>query len=701
MMRAGVWLGRMAVTTVALVWFFRRQFDNRFTVLFGNPDDAVITTSLIEHWHRVFAGLDRWNQVPYFAPHADTLGYGEGFFLLGMIAAPLRAAGIDPFVAAELGTLVMRGVGGICFAVLAQRVFLLSLPVSLLGAFLVTAAGNALVQADHAQLATTLLLPPFALLIANAVRAVSERTIWRAAGWACAAAVLLDAWLLTAFYTAWFAILFLLVMAAVWFARRLLVHGPRLQPGAASLRPFLLPTALVAIAGVSGAIPFLVAYLPRAAETGMHDFAKVRPNLPSLPGLLNDHLGFGLIGRLPSGIATAIAHANTDPAGYAPLLLLLSLAGFGLSVAGNRHADRRAAPVALWLSLGIATAACLLLVTTVPAWHLVYRLVPGAKVVRAPARFLLLLSLPLVLLAMLTLDRLYQRFGRGSLPILLVLALALVAEEQASPPVGMPRAPGDRLIADLPAAPGTCRSFFVTGHDPNGWHTIDDAPNYRHNADAMFVAVMTGLPTINGYSTFNPPDWDFADVESPNYLDRIGKYADAHHLSPSLCQLDLSTLRWTAHPMLPMPVIEIGQTVSLSNADPLGSRFTLAGWGSSEENGRWTVTDHASFRFLVPGAVASDTLRFSMRGSALLQGVNDGSDRVRIVANGRSLGIANIGAAPGDVSVLVPAGTVGPDGALTITLLQPPLRTPRDLGIAPDDRRLGLYVWWIRIDRSL
>ncbi len=699
-------MGRVVVTTIASIWFFRQQIHNRFTVLFGDPDDAVITTSLIEHWHRVFTGLDYWNRVPYFAPHADTLGYGEGFFLLGAIATPLRMAGIDPFVAADLATLVMRGVGGICFAVLAQRVFLLSLPASLLGAFLVTAAGNALVQAGHAQLATTMLLPPLVLLIAGAARALGRQAFWRAAGWACVAALLLDAWLLTAFYTAWFAILFLLILAVAWTALRLVSHGPPRRIGAGALRRVLPPAALLAIVGIAGAIPFLTTYLPRAAETRLHDFLNVRPNLPSLPGLLNDRLGFGLTDRLPHGIAASINHGNIDPAGYGPLLLLLSLAGLGLSVANSRRADPRAADPGgaihgLWLSLGVATLACLLLVTSVPAWHMVYRLVPGAAVVRAPARFLLLLSMPLVLLAMLTLDRLHRRLGGVSLPVLLILAFVLVAEDQAVPPVGMPRAPGDRMIARLAPAPGSCRSFFVTGRDPDGWQTENDAPNYRHNADAMFVAVMTGLPTINGYSTFNPTDWDFADVDARDYIDRVGKYADAHDMAPSLCQLDLTTLRWIAHRALPKPVIGIGQTMSLSRTDPLGSRYTLTGWGSAEENGRWTTNAHASLRLLLPDAIAGGALRFTMHASALLRDTHDGPDQTRIVANGRSLGIAAVGAVAGDISVLVPAGTVGPDGALTIELLQPRLSSPRQLGIAPDDRHLGLYVWWIRVDRPL
>jgi hypothetical protein len=47
--RGSAWMGRVVVTAIASIWFFRQQIHNRFTILFDDPDDSVITTSLIEH----------------------------------------------------------------------------------------------------------------------------------------------------------------------------------------------------------------------------------------------------------------------------------------------------------------------------------------------------------------------------------------------------------------------------------------------------------------------------------------------------------------------------------------------------------------------------------------------------------------------------------------------------------------------------
>ena len=63
------------------------------------------------------------------------------------------------------------------------------------------------------------------------------------------------------------------------------------------------------------------------------------------------------------------------------------------------------------------------------------------------------------------------------------------------------------------------------------------AGRYRHNVDAMLLAAYYNVPTVNGISTFNPPDWDFVNPDAPDYLARVRRYAVRHHLR-GLCVLD-------------------------------------------------------------------------------------------------------------------------------------------------------------------
>ena len=83
--------------------------------------------------------------------------------------------------------------------------------------------------------------------------------------------------------------------------------------------------------------------------------------------------------------------------------------------------------------------------------------------------------------------------------------------------------------------------------DPRPARPGDSPPEvqyYRSNVDAMLIAEYINLPTINGFSTFNPPDWRFDFPARQDYQARVDAYA-AHHDLKNLCGLDLEAMRWT------------------------------------------------------------------------------------------------------------------------------------------------------------
>ena len=65
---------------------------------------------------------------------------------------------------------------------------------------------------------------------------------------------------------------------------------------------------------------------------------------------------------------------------------------------------------------------------------------------------------------------------------------------------------------------------------------------YPHNVDAMFLAELWRRPTINGFSTFNPPDWQFGDPLAAGYDARALAYIRRHGLR-HVCQLDMREAR--------------------------------------------------------------------------------------------------------------------------------------------------------------
>ena len=66
---------------------------------------------------------------------------------------------------------------------------------------------------------------------------------------------------------------------------------------------------------------------------------------------------------------------------------------------------------------------------------------------------------------------------------------------------------------------------------------------YNHNVEAMLVAAVRHLPSVNGISTFNPPGWPAGLPGQPGYEAAIRAWAAAHGLA-GLCALDLRRMEW-------------------------------------------------------------------------------------------------------------------------------------------------------------
>ena len=122
-----------------------------------------------------------------------------------------------------------------------------------------------------------------------------------------------------------------------------------------------------------------------------------------------------------------------------------------------------------------------------------------------------------------------------------MLATALLAEQAAGTdaPVRLDQSAQLAMIADMPAPPPACRYFVVRTARPYPYPVRD--PNndrfYAHNVDAMVLSEVYRLPMLNGFSSFNPPGWDFADPASADFPQRAQAYAAQFGLT-NVCLLD-------------------------------------------------------------------------------------------------------------------------------------------------------------------
>ena len=285
---------------------------------------------------------------------------------------------------------------------------------------------------------------------------------------------------------------------------------------------------------------FLLLYLPKAAETGMHSWDMARQYTLTPLDLIHVGAGNWLWGWLDSALAWAFRPEfpawSERMTGFPLLLLALFVAA----------AWRPATP--LLRALAIATLlswACTWRIGEVTPWWLLYQGFPGAKAARVVARYQLFLALPITVLAVSWLAAQAPRISRLALGLLLALLLAEQLNSYA--PIFLDRGEELARLRAVPAPPAECQSFFVTAARTTSRFGEEVATTYNHNTEAMLLAEYLRLPTVNGISTFNPPLWPDGLPGTAEYLAGVRRYASAHAL-PGLCGLDLREFRWNTAP---------------------------------------------------------------------------------------------------------------------------------------------------------
>ncbi|GGC64651.1 hypothetical protein [Undibacterium terreum] len=543
---------RFAILTliqlVLIAWIFRANWGNGFSFLQGDRYDNLIEISILEHWYNVLRGMANWATTNYFYPYPKTLGYNDGYLLYGIIYSVCRSLHADPFMASLLVNMTMKVAAFFCFFLFARKVLQLGFWYAVLGAVLFEISNNVVLHNLHAQLLTVAFAPLCATLLYFACKALLQNQSGRLLAYGSTFSVVYGLWAITSYYMLWFFSFFSLLV----LLELALVHHRYLFRQLAALQIKTLVSALCALLVLALALlPFLVVYLPKAAETGMHSYASAMSYLLTPFDILNIGDQNYLYGSLMPALHQSIGFPNQfseNQMGMPPFLLLVFLCGGAL--AWRRHNSQQAqqtqqAQLILPMALAaLALWALALVCAEQSAWYWIYHYFPGAKAVRVVARCMIFLVFPVVCVAMYFLSTFKHR-----LAVLLILpcCVLLIAEELNKKAADyLDRAASLKMLESVPPIPAGCRAFFVQDkrpQDPN--ESPVEHELYRHNVEAMVISEYINLPTINGFSSFNPPDWNFSAADRDDYSARVETYRAAHQIK-GLCALDLQTHRWSA-----------------------------------------------------------------------------------------------------------------------------------------------------------
>ncbi len=532
--------------------FFRWQLFSDFDLVFGDRGDARFVTFIHEHVYRWLQGDAALLSPPFFFNQTKTLGYSDAFLLDQLIYAPLRLFGAEPLLAVSLVAVALSPLAFV-FLYLFLRRLEVSVPLASLGSLIFTFANNLYLKSNHLQHFAVYYVPVIVYCGSLAVTDVHRRPL-RAYLLAAFAAGLYGLLFSTGYYMAWFFGLGLLIFTPIavfiawpqvqawWSIRPTRVLGLGLVTGVSFL------AALSIFAAIYGPV------LATGASFGFGEYLIFAPTPIDLVNVGRQNLVWsGLIRGLLLIRDSRLDNGEVSVA-LTPVIQILAASSAVLAFRPGFWPANDAGRISRAFVIAGAVACVLFYLLTVKThnhslFRVLYDVVPGAKAIRVGFRGMVVANLFAVTAIGLTFDRVVRlvlqeprrslRLGWLS-AVTAVLALAALEQVNLSQRTVLSRNFEHQHLAAVANHPRECLSFYAAPQ-------AGRAP-FEVQIDAMMIAQARHLPTINGYSSINPPGWDFYDTNAADYEQRAMRWAVNRSIAAGLCRVDVGRGTWTVLP---------------------------------------------------------------------------------------------------------------------------------------------------------
>jgi hypothetical protein len=699
-----VWGCPIILYALGFFVFFRDQIFSNFDLVFGDRGDARFVVFIHEHVFQSIFGRSDILSPPFFFDQENTLGYSEAFLLDQIIYAPSRLLGADQFLATTLVPIFLSLVSFASLYLVLRRLCV-SPFVASPSAFIFTFANNLFLNSLHLQHFVSYFLPIVALCTVDALLTLKYHP-QRAFFVAGIGSFLFGMMFSTSFYIAWFFAFDLMIFVPLFVY---LSWPDSRQWWQDNARNTVLLSIVTATGFLAGLFVFAIVYGPVILVAGHRDFSEYLTNAPNIFDIVNVGVLNFVWGWLirTTGVISAERLTFTEvTVALTPIVQCMVLTSLVLATRRklwlqDSHSVSRAAVIAA------AVVPFIFFLFTIKVgnfslFRLCYGVIPGAGIIRAGYRGMVVANLFAVVAIALCFERVFsvvRRHNRWALPVKLAataaLASAMIEQLNLAHPTVLSRSSEYSHLAKVENPPSSCHSFYAL--DQSGYQP------YEVQLDAMLVALWKAIPTVNGYSGISPDGWDFYDTKDPAYEHRVYNWASQRGVANNLCRLDVIHGIWTtpADPALMCLVKKCVPRLSFDADHEFrlvfkqggnAEGFTNTHWNLAEPWGRWTSDRQASISFSL---IQTRNISFEMTLRGLLS-VRAPQQFVSIYANDCKVASATLGIQDG-VATAVLSGTISElciksDGIVVLEIDTDRASTPQELGLNSDQRHLGIGV---------
>ena len=547
------------------VQYHSAQFLSWFDTFPGDRGDARGFVYFLEHWYQSLLGRSSLLSPAIFYPTKGTLAYSDLLFGFAVPYSFFRLVGFSVFTSVQLAIILITFLSFWTAFYLLYKVLNFRLAASCAGAMFFAFSSPKFLQTIHLQLQFVVLLPLIFALVITFAKQVDTMSQRKAAILAALTALCLNLQLATVFYYAWY--------LAVWttiFLILALVFSPTRRFIITVIRRFWRALMIGAAAFIVSFLPILLLYIPTMRAGQWYEYEWLLEMVPDWRSILSMGAGNYVWGRLgaallPSPLNTTWGELQIG-IGLVPSLtwIVLTVLAIWWIIRRRKTAVQPLSPTTN-RELAMLFFGLMILATTLfyfigfrysgrSPWIYVYNYFPAAAAIRAVARYVLFLTLPMSIAFAYVLHKgLEYAGGKRALTAGLIGLAAFGVFEQ----FGLNKIGGTGFSTRIEEAylktmaakvPGDCEAFYVAA----GQHPTHSIAEYQY--DGMMLSMISKVPTLNASSSQFPRDWNFYFVTNADYETRVKEWIESQKIAGKVCRLEIGPQVEAFDPKTPSPI---------------------------------------------------------------------------------------------------------------------------------------------------